>query len=288
MVTEKQLLVDVHSHSNLSSDGIDEPMDMAKRAAEIGVTHFALTDHIELDEFGDEEWDYWAAIEKTKPAFEQIKSAYGDKMHVYYAAEIGQALYDLPTTEKILAEHDYDFIIGSVHRTVHYAHMSKIPDTEYDRTRVLKEYFDEMVDLVEWGQFSTLAHMTFLMRFINIDVPGQPLVKEKSLRSKAVFETYKTVIDKILQTIIKKDIALEANSSGYRRGLGGPMASPEIIARYRELGGKLVTVGSDAHDIGDIGKDIPQTFRLLKEIGFKEIAVFEKKQPIMLQIPDDI
>ncbi len=287
METEKKFLVDIHNHSNLSGDGIDEPMDMARRASEIGVSHFALTDHIELDEFGDEEWDYTAAIEKTRPAYEQTKAAFGDKMHIYYGAEIGQALYDLPTTEKILAEHDYDFVIGSVHRTVHYAHMSQIPDTEFDRTRVLKEYFDEMVDLVEWGKFCTLAHITFLMRFINIDVPGKPLVTEKQLRSKAVYETYKKVIDKILGTIISKDIALEANSSGYRRGLGGPMASPEILARYRELGGKLVTVGSDAHDVGDIGKDIPQTLKLLKEIGFSEIAVFEKKQPVMLQIPDE-
>lgn len=281
--SEQKLLVDIHSHSNLSHDGSDEPLDMARRAAELGVTHYALTDHIEVDEFGLTEWDYFAAIAKFKPACEKIRSKFGDKMKIYFAAEIGQALYDLPAAEKILSENDYDFVIGSVHRTEHYEHMSKIPDTEFDRKRVIKEYFDEMLALAEWGKFSTLAHMTFLMRFVNIDTPSG-LVCDKEKRTGAAFDTYKPIIDKILETIIKKDIALEANSSGYRRGLGGPMAGAPFIKRYRELGGKMITVGSDAHEVCDVGADIPQCIELVKELGFGEICVFEKKEPVFLKI----
>ncbi len=278
-----KLLPDIHCHSNLSHDGSDTPLEMARRACETGVSHFALTDHIEVDEFGYEEWDYFSAIAKFKTAYEQISSQFGDKMNVYFATELGQPLYDLPAAEKILADNDYDFIIGSVHRTEHYEHMSKIPDTVFDRKRVIKEYFDEMLALVEWGKFSTLAHMTFLMRFVNIDTPSG-LVCDKAKRTQAVFDTYKPIIDKILTTIIKNGIALEANSSGYRRGLNDPMAGAPFLKRYRELGGKMVTVGSDAHQLCDVAGDVPRTLDLLRGLGFTEICVFNKKEPQFVKI----
>lgn len=180
--TDNMTLIDIHSHSNISPDAADPPEEMALRAAELGVKHFALTDHIELDEFGDEEWDHTDAIRCMKPTYERLRAEYDGKMNVYFAAEMGQPLYDLPAAGKILAEHDLDHVIGSVHRTGHYAHMGKIPYTEFDRKRVIREYFEEMLSLVEWGKFSTLAHMTFLLRFTGVDTPSG-LIIDKTKRS---------------------------------------------------------------------------------------------------------
>lgn len=276
-------LVDIHNHCNLSSDSAATPEEMAKTAFDLGVRHFALTDHIELDEFNDGEWDYWAAIDKTRPTFEKLRDQYEGRMKIYYGTEIGQAMYDLHNAEKILAEHDYDFVIGSVHRTCHYEHMGKIPDNEFDRKRVMVEYWEDMLNLVEWGKFCTLAHMTFLLRFVNVDTPTG-LVTDKAQRSQAAYDTYKSIIDEILRIIVKKEIALEVNSSGYRRGLGDPMAAAPFIKKYKELGGKLITVGSDAHQPSDIAKDIDKCYELLRELGFNEICVFEKKQPKFIKI----
>ena len=276
-------LVDIHTHCNLSSDSAAPPEEMAKTAFELGVSHFSLTDHIELDEFHDGEWDYWAAIDKMQPTFEKLHAEYADKMNIYFGVEIGQPMYNLHVAEKILAEHNYDFIIGSVHRTCHYEHMGKIPDNEFDRKRVMIEYWEDMLNLVEWGKFCTLAHMTFLLRFTSVDTPAG-VVSEKTERAQAAFDTHKTIIDKILEIIVKNDIALEVNTSGYRRGLGGPMANAPFIKRYRELGGKLITVGSDAHQASDIAKDTDKCYALLRELGFNEICVYKKKEPIFIQI----
>lgn len=276
-------MIDIHTHSSLSPDGSDTPEAMAERACELGVKHFALTDHIELDEFDDGEWDYRAAIARSEPVFEGLRRTFGGRMNVYYGAELGQPLYDLPTAEGILAEHDYDFVLGSVHRTEHYEHMSRIPDTEFDRRRVLKEYFEEMLRLVEWGRFCSLAHITFLMRFVNIDTPSG-LVTDKAKRCAAAFGVCRPIIDEILRTIVKKDIALEVNSSGYRRGLGEPMAGGGFVSRYRELGGRLITVGSDAHMTADAARDIPECYKMLRELGFGEVCVFEKREPKFIKI----
>lgn len=276
-------LVDIHTHCNLSSDSAAAPEEMTKTAFGLGVSHFALTDHIELDEFHDGEWDYWAAINKMQPTFEKLHAEYAGKMNIYFGVEIGQPMYNLHVAEQILAEHDYDFIIGSVHRTCHYEHMGKIPDNEFDRKRVMIEYWEDMLNLVEWGKFCSLAHMTFLLRFTGVDTPTG-VIAEKTERAQAAFDTHKAIIDKILEVIVKKDIALEVNTSGYRRGLGGPMANAPFIKRYRELGGRLITVGSDAHQASDIAKDTDKCYGLLKELGFNEICVFKKKEPIFIKI----
>lgn len=280
---DNQTLIDIHIHSNISPDGNNTPEEMASRAAESGIKHFALTDHIEIDSKGDEKWDYTGYLDRMKPAYQRLRAEYDGRMNIYFAAEMGQALYDLPAAERILAEYDFDYVIGSLHRTGHYAHMNEIPDTEYDRRRIIKEYFEEMLSLAEWGKFSTLAHMTFVLRYTGVDTPSG-LVTDKTKRSQAAFEVHKPIIDKILQTVISKEIALEVNSSGYRKGLGVPMPSAEFIKRYRELGGRLITIGSDAHRISEIASGIPKCCKLLRELGFSEVCVFEKKEPKFIKI----
>ena len=95
---------------------------------------------------------------------------------------------------------------------------------------------------------------------------------------------YDAIIDKILETVIRQDIALEVNSSGIRKGLHVPMPSAEYVRRYFGKGGRMVTVGSDAHSVEDVGADIPEVLDMLRDIGFSEICVFRKKQPIFISI----
>ena len=264
--------VDCHMHSTLSPDGCDAPEAMAARACELGIKHFALTDHIENEKM--ESWGYWQAIESSFEVYKKLKAEYDGRMSVYYGVELGQALFDLPQAERILAEHDYDFVLGSNHRTTAYARVDRLPDSEEVRYQYLDEYFELELALAEWGKFSSLSHLTFPLRFISGDVGGHIVDMSR----------YSSVIDKIFDVIIKKDIALEVNSSGIRKGLRVPMPSAEYIARYYQKGGRMVTVGSDAHRVCDVGADIPQCLSMLKDIGFNEICVFEKKRPKFINI----
>ena len=264
--------VDCHNHSTLSPDGHDSPEVMAKRAFELGIKHFTLTDHIENEKL--DSWHYADAMERSREVYLALKAEYEGRMNIYFGAELGQALYDLPQAEKILAQYDYDFVLGSQHRTRSYARVDKLPDSEDVRRRYLDEYFDEVLALAEWGRFCSLSHLTFPLRFISGDVGGHEIDMSR----------YSAVIDKILQTIIKSDIALEVNSSGIRKGLHVPMPSAGYITRYRDLGGRMITVGSDAHRVEDVGADIPECLDMLKEIGYNEICVFSKKRPIFINI----
>ncbi len=269
------ILIDLHNHSVLSPDGCDLPVLMAERACGLGVKHFALTDHIEINKF--DEWDYAGAVKKSRAAYLEIKERFGDKMEIYYGAELGQALYDTELTDKILAENDFDFILGSQHCTRSFKYMG-VPLSESGR--LLKEYFDEVLALAEWGRFCSLSHLTFPLRFIAVDWQSE----HPALKYDIDMSVYRAVIDKILETIISKEIALEVNSSGIRKGLGVSMPDGDIVRRYKALGGKMVTVGSDAHRVADVAADIPQCLEMLKENGFDEICAFRKKQPVFIKI----
>lgn len=267
-----KILIDCHTHSTLSPDGHDTPEAMAARAFTLGIQHFTLTDHIENEKL--ESWHYAEAMQQSREVYLRLKEEYAGRMSIYYGAELGQPLYDLPQAERILEEYDYDFVLGSQHRTKSYTRIDLLDDTDEARHSYLGEYYNEMLALAEWGKFCSLSHLTFPLRFISGDIGGH----EVDMRR------YSSIIDKILETIISKDIALEVNSSGIRKGLHVSMPSAEYIERYRRLGGRLITVGSDAHRVEDVGADIPQCLDMLKEIGYNEICVFEKKQPKFIKI----
>jgi histidinol-phosphatase (PHP family) len=121
--------------------------------------------------------------------------------------------------------------------------------------------------------YDTAAHLDFVERYY----PAEN-VEEKLLK----YEDFADVIDEILLTLIRKDKALEINTAGIRYGLGVPHPSQRILLRYKELGGKLITIGSDAHRATDIAADFETVAKYLLDAGFKEYCVFENRKPRLL------
>ncbi len=266
---------DIHTHSTLSPDGHGSPEAMAEQAYNLGIKHYALTDHIEADELYDtSEWNYFEALGRFHGVYQQLRSQYEGRMNIYYGVELGQALYDREQSEKILAEHDYDFVLGSCHRSRTYRRINRLPEGENVIGTFLTEYYNEMLELVEWGRFNVLTHLTFPLRFLCHDIDI----------SRLDMSPYMSTIDKIMDTIISKGIALEVNSSGIRKGLNVPMPSAEYIRRYHNKGGRLITVGSDAHWVNDVGANIPECLAMLRDIGYNEICVFSRKNPTFIKI----
>ena len=85
---------------------------------------------------------------------------------------------------------------------------------------------------------------------------------------------YRLIIDDILRTLIKNGKGIEVNSSGWRYHLAGPHPQPFIIKRYKELGGKTITTGSDSHMANSVNLDIDRATQLLKDLGFTRVSYF--------------
>ena len=144
-------------------------------------------------------------------------------------------MYDVATSEEILANLPYDMVIGSVHNFQNEQDFMYLDYSQWDITDLMNKYFDELIKLARWAKFDTLAHMTYPLRYI-VGEHGIPVDMSK----------FSDKVDEILSLLVKNEKALEINTSGLRQKLGKTMPEEDVVRRFKQLGGEFVTVGSDA------------------------------------------
>lgn len=269
-------IVDLHVHTDNSFDGNHSATFFCEKAEFKDLRAIAFTDHCEVDQFkGNREYEkriFQAFFEISK-----VRSAFRGKILVLNGIELGQPAYEPSTADDIVSRYDYDQVIGSVHnlrgKEDFYFMESFTPD-EIDS--LLKEYFDEIITMLQWGNFDVLAHLTYPLRYffsksgITVDM-----------------NDYKKQVDEILLLTAKKEKALEINTGGLRQPLKKLHPEVDIIKRFKELGGQLVTVGSDAHYADDLAKDIDKAYAAALEAGFSDIAFFQKRTPMLMKIVNE-
>lgn len=172
----------------------------------------------------------------------------------------------------------YDVVIGSVHAVrdgemlmpysgIDFSKLSQKTVSEY-----LDAYFDDVLTMLKEEDFDILAHLTYPIRYIsgkyNIAVD---------------LSDYREKTEEILRQIIEKNIALEVNTSSYDM-LGDFLPDCEIIKKYYTMGGRLITLGSDAHISQNASLNFEKALKLLKETGFKNIYYYVKRKAYKIEI----
>lgn len=264
---------DFHTHTAFSFDGDSTAEEMVLKAIELGMKNYAITDHVEANLFYDKEYGASESIAKAAEIIPALREKYADRISVSYGIELGQPVHDLSLSENILGKYDFDFVIGSCHNIRGYEDFYFLNYNELDYNFLLDVYFEELLEMSEWGGFDVLGHLTYPLRYICGEYG-----KEVDMSA------YDGIIDEIFRALIKNGCGIEINTSGLRQKIGETMPPIKYIRRYRELGGKLLTIGSDAHRTDDLGKGIAEGIALAKEAGFSEIAVYKKRKPIMINI----
>lgn len=264
---------DLHTHCTLSFDGKSSAEDMVRRAVSLGIRHYALTDHIDLGEFPDPDFDLDATVTGARQQIPELRDKYADEIDLIYGVELGQAVHDRELTEKLLNENDYDFVIGSTHFIRGHEDFYFLDYKDTDVNELLRLYFDELLETAEWGRFDVMGHITYPLRYITgdhgIDVD---------------LSRYKSIIDEILRTLIKNGKGIEINTSGLRQKYGRMFPEADIVKRYRQLGGEILTIGSDAHCTDDLGKGIAEGIKTAIRAGFHDIAVFKRRSPVFVAL----
>ena len=265
-------IIDMHNHTDNSFDGNHSPMYMCETAVNKGLRAIAFTDHCEVDAFYKGNFD-----RSVRQAFFEVaraKSAFYGKLLVLNGIELGECGYDTETSEKIIASQKFDVVLGSVHNLRNKTDFYYIEDfTGRDIKEELNEYFDEELNMLEWGGFDVLAHLTYPFRYfyarnnIMIDI-----------------DDYKDKVDEILKLAAEKNIALEINTAGLRQPINRLSPEAQTVKRFKELGGKLISVGSDAHFAKDIGVGIKHAYEAALEAGFKSTVIFQRRSPIEIPI----
>lgn len=266
-----RFISDSHIHSDCSFDGNDSVMMLSERAAALGYYSITVTDHCECDVYYKDSYD--KTVEQSFFETRKAKAVFRDRLAVFNGIELGQPLYDLGAAEDALSKCDFDFVLGSVHNLRDKKDFYYLNYNEENVPALLNAYFDELISLSQWSGIDSLAHLTYPLRYI---VGGYQITVN--------LKNYWDKIETILKNLAKNGKALEVNTSGLRQVIGVTMPDFDVVARFKELGGRYVTLGSDAHRWADVGSCIEDGLMLLRKAGFNHFTVYEKRRPVLLPI----
>lgn len=266
---------DFHTHSELSFDGKDSPEEMVKAAVSLGMTAYALTDHVEAELFDAPDYRCDLTVQRAAQLLPPLKEKYRGKVDFLYGVELGQPLQNLTLAEELLKENDYDFVIGSLHAAAGYEdfYFLDYSRPENEPVQLLDRYFEELLAMAEWGKFDVLGHLTYPLRYIS----GKHGINVDMTR-------WDSLIEKIFLALIKNGCGIEINTSGLRQELGKTIPDEKYVQKFRQLGGELLTIGSDSHGTADLGKGIAEGIETAKRAGFTKITCFKKRKPTFIKI----
>lgn len=261
---------DYHMHSSFSGDSTAPMEDMVRQALQLGLTHICLTEHYDPDYvyLPGEEGMFELNTDSYLYELLRLKSKYQGQLEISFGVELGLQ----PHLKKLLAlyakSYEFDFIIGSSHicngKDPYYPVFFE-GRSEEDAHR---EYFETVLECVKTlPYFDVYGHLDYVVRYGPTKNDGY------------TYQKYADIFDKILNTLIDNEKGIELNTGGFRNGLNQPNPCIEILKRYRELGGDVITVGSDAHAPKDIAADFGRACDILKECGFQYYCVFQNRIP---------
>lgn len=265
---------DSHIHTERSFDGEATLKQMADRAAELGLDEIAVTDH--RDYKWDTGEDYACAIDFTEYVknFQRARER-TKKIRLTLGIEIGMMPAVGGVNEKLnalVAEHPFDFVIGSSHDCCgHSLYEGDFFDGKDKRAAYL-DYFAEVLQNIKAVDFDVYGHLDYITRYARYEDNALDYIY------------YADVVDEILRELITRGKGLEINTSGYRYGLNTLHPQTAILKRYRELGGEIITVGSDAHSPRFIAEHFDLAETALKEAGFTAYAVFRQRKPEFMKL----
>lgn len=260
---------DSHVHSSFSGDSMEKLENIIERAIETGMDEITITDHLDLEfpgEINIFELDFKTYVETLK----KLKKFYRNNIKIKIGIELGLQPQLEGKYDEIFNCEDVDFIIGSFHCVKGMDVADRKFFEKYAKDEAHRIYFEEVLNTIDlFPKINVCGHLDFINRY------GRSVYDDYK---KINFEMHKELIDKILIKLIEKNIGIEINTSALRYGLRDFHPCRKILKRYKELGGKIITIGSDAHRALDIMRDFDKAREVLKEIGFEKFCVFEQRK----------
>lgn len=273
---------DMHMHTWFSTDSEACPCDMADEAVRKGLKTICFTDHFDKDDLEWGEEDIFD-VDAYFVEMQKLQEEYAGKLNIRIGIELGLRTYLKDYYEELTKKYPFDFVIGSVHNVPYKkdaegnilytdpaAEKLFTDRTDKEAYRLMMETTLENVRTSDC--FQTLGHLDYVVRY------GKSREKEYS------YTDYADIIDEILKLLIEKEKGLEVNSAGLKYGLPFAHPHPDVLKRYRELGGEIITIGADAHKPEHIAYDFAKAEEILKSCGFKYYTEFFEQKPVFKQL----
>ncbi|MCD8023312.1 MAG: histidinol-phosphatase HisJ family protein [Lachnospiraceae bacterium] len=277
------MFADYHVHSEFSDDSEYRMEDIVEDALEMGMNELCFTDHVDygvkrdLDdpkgilyrEGGAGEPERMPLANVNYPRYmkkiRMLQEQYKKRLTIRFGMEFGMQRHTIPQYESLFRRYPFDFIILSVHQIENKEFWTGDFQRGHTQREYYMRYYRELLSLVEnYHDYSVLGHMDLISRYDPIgDFP---------------LSEVEPILEQILKRIIADGKGIEVNTSCYRYGLEMTPCR-EILRLYHDLGGEILTIGSDSHKPEHLGMYIPETMNELKSMGFRQICTFEYMKP---------
>lgn len=265
---------DTHLHSAFSGDCTVPMETMIQRALDLGLEGLCFTEHLDPDYPPiPEDLDFSLDLISYRQEFLRLQEKYQGRISLLFGVELGLQPHLGEEFSNLLSQTPFDFVIGSSH--VVHGFDPYYPDFFQGRKEHLcyMEYFESILEnLSLFSEMDVYGHLDYIVRF------GPNQNREYS------YGRYQDILDEILRTLIEKGCGLELNTGGFSRGLGEPNPCRAILRRYRQLGGEIVTIGSDAHTPDQLAAAFDQAGEVLLECGFTHYTLFKDRKPHFLPL----
>lgn len=265
------MFADCHTHSRVSPDSNAPMVEMAKQALEYGLDVMCLTDHCDLLSLEGERtlnYDWQVVLRERK----QMLDAFGTKLDLPLGIEFGMAHLYPEAAEKILSQPGLDFVIGSCHNMDEKDGGRDFFMLSYDTLdecyQALDNYFASMEKMAAAPYYDVVGHVIYPLRYMNgpYDTPS--------------LDRYRDQIRQILRLAIDSGRGIEINTwKGQTLEAWIP-----LLKDYKQLGGEIITVGSDAHAPAPLARGVREAYQIMQDCGFRYVAVYHQRKPEMFRL----
>lgn len=263
---------DQHMHCNFSGDSDALPEDMIKTGIAHGLSGICFTDHLDYD-YPEEPNIFLLDFDNYFKVLPDLREKYADKISINIGIELGLQPQAAGQNLAVAEKYPFDFIIGSSHVVNHMDPYYPEFFAGRDEDAAYMEYFESVLENINSGvDFDVYGHIDYVVRY------------GPNKNAFYTYEKFKDIIDEILTQLISKGKGIEVNTGGFKYGLGHPNPTEDIIKRYRELGGEIITMGADAHVPEYVAYEFDKTAQIIKKCGFKYYTVFKNRKAELIPL----
>lgn len=264
---------DYHMHTQYSPDSRMTQQDAVEAAIRMGVTDLCYTEHMDLGH-PNPAFDRVPRFAEMQAGIDALQAQYPD-VKIHMGIEVGYREETAKASREALEGVSFDYMLISTHCVDGLDTYQLVSTGEQDREPMYRRYLEtvyaSVTDETLRDYYDCVAHI------------GYPAKRKLFRESSMTYDLFPALFDDILKAIIRQGKGMEINTSSWK-GLGHVLPHPSLLMRYRELGGRIVTIGTDSHDKENVGTYCRESIELLKACGFREYAIYEKREPVFVEI----
>lgn len=264
------MYADCHIHTSFSGDSDTPPREQIEKAISLGMKRICITDHHDYDVVSD--IDFNLDLPKYFEELSRLREEYSDRLDICIGVEMGLQSHISGYLEELSKKYPFDYIIGSVHFV---DGLDPYYDEYFDthEGNAYERFFEVTLKRIKKiSCFDSLGHLDYIVRY----------GKKRGLSYS--YKEFAEYIDPILKVLVEKGKALECNTGALAREMIETNPCKDVFLRYRELGGELITLGSDAHSPETLGFCFDMAGEMLRDCGFKYYAVYRGRRAELLRL----